>query len=460
MNKESRTSHTVVVIGAGAAGLSCSRVLINAGFKVICLEARERVGGRVFTMSLSGIPVDLGASWLHGAGDENHLHSLATQLNLHLHSTAGDESSLYDHSLELPFALFDVNGRRISITDASNAEEKLTLCLRQAAQLGLKLNHCDDKSLIDLLNIAQTLNPSLVPSSDDELAIFSWMLARIEGWFGADCSSISGASFSNETIHSGGHSLVIDGFNKIINSLSKGIDVRCHNICKSITCTDCDCVVTTADGSVFPCDAVVVSVPLGVLKASEGDLGAISFNPPLPFWKRFAINSAGFGVYNKIAMIFDRIFWPHDAEFIGTVALTTSACGYFLSLYPSTGIPILIYMNSGALSENMELLDNAEQISIALGHLKNMFGDVPEPKETLLTRWGSDPFARGSFTFEKVGVNENFYDELSRAVHSRIFFCGEHTNAAQPGSVHGAASSGVRAAKEVIESLSDVTVST
>ncbi|GMP26780.1 hypothetical protein CsSME_00003074 [Camellia sinensis var. sinensis] len=103
---------SVIVIGGGISGISAAHILHNASFKVILLESRDRIGGRIHTDYSFGCPVDMGASWLHGVCNENPLAPLIRGLGLTLYRTSGDNSVLYDHDLE-SYALFDMDGRQV-----------------------------------------------------------------------------------------------------------------------------------------------------------------------------------------------------------------------------------------------------------------------------------------------------------------------------------------------------------
>ena len=99
--------------------------------------------------------------------------------------------------------------------------------------------------------------------------------------------------------------------------------------------------VTTVEGKVFEADAVVIAVPLGVLKAN-----LLHFEPRLPEWKEEAIADLGVGNENKIALFFEKVCWP-NVEFLGVVAPTSYGCSYFLNLHKATGHPVLVYMPAG-----------------------------------------------------------------------------------------------------------------
>jgi len=91
---------TVIVIGAGFGGLAAARFLHNSNLKVVVLESRDRIGGRVYTDYSFGFPVDMGASWLHGVCKDNPLAPVIGKLRLPLYRTCGDNSVLYDHDLQ------------------------------------------------------------------------------------------------------------------------------------------------------------------------------------------------------------------------------------------------------------------------------------------------------------------------------------------------------------------------
>ncbi|CAN1229382.1 Polyamine oxidase 2 [Linum perenne] len=110
--KRQRATPSAIVIGGGVAGLAAGRALRDAGFQVVLLESRDRIGGRVHTDFTFGFPIDLGASWLHGVCDQNPLAPLIGRLGLPLYRTSGENSVLYDHDLE-SYALFDMEGNQV-----------------------------------------------------------------------------------------------------------------------------------------------------------------------------------------------------------------------------------------------------------------------------------------------------------------------------------------------------------
>lgn len=132
-------------------------------------------------------------------------------------------------------------------------------------------------------------------------------------------------------------------------------------------------MVTIEDGRSFVADAAILTVPLGVLKAK-----LIEFEPKLPDWKLSAISDLGVGNENKIALQFDKVFWP-NVEFLGIVAPSSYACGYFLNLHKATGHPVLVYMAAGRFAYDLEKLSDESTADFAMSQLKKMFPDATEP---------------------------------------------------------------------------------
>lgn len=132
-------------------------------------------------------------------------------------------------------------------------------------------------------------------------------------------------------------------------------------------------MVTVEDGRCFVADSAIVTVPLGILKA---DL--IEFHPKLPDWKLSAIADLGVGNENKIALLFDKVFWP-NVELLGVVAPTSYACGYFLNLHKASGHPVLVYMAAGRFAYDLEKLSDEAAVNFVMLQLRKMFVDATKP---------------------------------------------------------------------------------
>lgn len=132
-------------------------------------------------------------------------------------------------------------------------------------------------------------------------------------------------------------------------------------------------IVTIDNGTNFVADSVIITVPLGVLKAN-----LIKFEPELPEWKASAISDLGVGIENKVALKFDKVFWP-DVEVLGMVAQTSYSCGYFLNLHKATGNPVLVYMAAGRFAYDIEKLSDEEVVNLVMCQLRKMLPEAAQP---------------------------------------------------------------------------------
>ncbi|KAL8143812.1 hypothetical protein V2J09_016844 [Rumex salicifolius] len=146
-----RPTRSVIVIGAGMAGLAAARALYDASIQVVVLESRNRIGGRVCTDYTLGFPVDLGASWLHGVDTENPLAQVIGKLGLPLYRTSGDNSVLYDHDLE-SYALFDTDGKQVSHDLVAKVGEIFKMALQETEKI--REEYEDDMSVHQAFSIA------------------------------------------------------------------------------------------------------------------------------------------------------------------------------------------------------------------------------------------------------------------------------------------------------------------
>lgn len=209
----------------------------------------------------------------------------------------------------------------------------------------------------------------------------------------------------------------------------------------------------------FRADAVLVTVPLGVLKQ-----GNIDFRPPLPERHLSAVRRMGFGVLNKCIMVFPYSFWDsteNSEDSFGSVR-TEHKDGrgnmfLFYGYHFISGGATLIGLVAGSAAEEAEGQRPGEQAATMLAVVREVFekGDVtvPSPLHVVCTRWRADPFARGSYSSISRGAAGLDYDILAENVGGRLFFAGEHTWRQHPATMHGAFLSGIREAANICQYL-------
>lgn len=404
----------VVIVGAGFAGLAAARRLTDSGVRVTVLEARDRIGGRTRTDTSLGVPIDLGASWIHGTED-NPLTALADEIGATTVETDFED-----------FVLVDQRG----IVDEDLAAAVSADWPRISDALEVRSENAgDDETLADgLAGIANLDDP-----------VVAWIVAsQTAGEYAADPDQLSLRWFGSESEMDGPDVLLPGGYTQLSRHLAQGLTVQLGTVVTRISHGGPQVRVETTRGAVSA-DRVIVTVPLGVLKAQT-----VTFEPPLPQEKADAIERLGFGLLNKVVVAFDRPFWPEDRPMIGLVGphqpLTDLVNGLLF-----TGEPLLIGLRGGAAAWSRESLSDKETVAQVVAAL-----DAPEPTRALVTRWAADPYARGSYSFIAVGSSPDDMRILGEPVNDRLLFAGEATNPEFFGTVHGAYLSGTREADRLL----------
>jgi lysine-specific histone demethylase 1 len=329
--------------------------------------------------------------------------------------------------------------------------------------------------------------------SPEERRVLAWNLKNIEYALGANAKDLSMKFWDIDERHAfeGDHVLLRQGYSSVIDHLLQLLKkhearFRCllnfpvgsieynrktttqpyidvpNSREKLIELSD-TCCVTSQDGSrCVKSDFVVSAVPLGVLKSSIQQNNFLRFNPPLPFLKRDAINSVGFGLLNKIYLQFAHPFWEtvlgeHQSQFGNASGLHPHHYMFVdigkTLLRDGKSPAILMTLVSGKEAVVCEKLSDEALVEQLMEVLRSLFSliDVPEPVAFKITRWGSDPFARGSYTFLAPGTTDQDFEMLQSPVNGngdslqlegteimRLFMAGEHTTALHPSMAHGA----------------------
>ncbi|PON56416.1 FAD/NAD(P)-binding domain containing protein [Parasponia andersonii] len=335
------------------------------------------------------------------------------------------------------YALFDMDGNQVPQELVTKVGEAFESILKETDKVRQEFS--EDMSIRRAFSIVFDRRPEL---RLEGLAhkVLQWYLCRMEGWFAADADTISLKSWDQEELLPGGHGLMVRGYLPVINTLAKGLDVHLNHRVTKVVRRYNGVKVTVENGKTFVADAAVIAVPLGVLKAK-----IIKFEPKLPDWKEAAIADLGVGIENKIALHFEKVFWP-NVEFLGVVAETSYGCSYFLNLHKATGHPVLVYMPAGQLAKDIEKMSDEAAANFAFNQLKKILPDASDPIHYLVSHWGTDINSLGSYSYDEVGKAHDLYERL-RVPVDNIFFAGEATSMDYPGSVHGAFATGLMAAE-------------
>jgi len=446
----------VIVIGAGMAGLSAAISLLHGGVDVIVLESRNRIGGRICKGDGFDVPVDLGASWIHGIL-ENPLADLATKLSLKV-----DISHNPCLTTESYFRIFDSDGKEFDQAQEKRVREYFDLLNKESKDLIQKLPN--DSSLGELYNSFSNSYPNFSNFSPKEVQFLNWLKAGIEGWENCSLSQLSARGhFGEDTSYfQGGDGFVVDGYFNLVNHLAKELmdsnRILLSHIVKRVQ-YDGQQVLVETDHAKFVGDYVLCTVPLGVLKSKS-----IEFDPPLPPWKQLSIDRIGFGLMNKIILEFDELFWNPNDSGIGYVSEDPNQFNFFLNMWNLLRKPILICFVTAETARKIERFTDNEVASRVLKVLEKICSTInkrPLPRlvRCLVTRWLEDPFARGSYSFLSVGSDRSDIASLARPINEKVFFAGEATFDSI-GYAHGAYASGQRESKSILSILANKNSST
>jgi monoamine oxidase len=399
---------------------------------VTVLEARDRIGGRASTNDSLGVPVDLGASWIHGI-DGNPMTELAR--------AAGVELVLTRDSA---YATFDADGRRL------NANEDDLLYSHYQAILGKAVRSTDDPSRESVAAaFARTLaaggQDAVPPHGLDARLVkryLAWILATEVGLdWAADLDQLSVGAQNDGDDYTGAWAQLVGGYRAVLAPVAATLDVRLGE--RVVAVEVGDRVTVRTDASSHVADRVILTLPLGVLKS-----GDVRFSPALPAATQGAIDRLGMGDFFKVAMRFPTMDLPASIDWFGRLGET--AFLEWVNLTPVTGVPTLVGFAGGSVARRLETMPRDAAVLEALASARAAIGaDLPGPTAAVVTGWASDPFARGSYSFLAVGSSAADREALSEPVGDRLFIAGEAVDRRYPATVHGAWASGMAAARQL-----------
>tara|TARA_B100001939_G_scaffold340677_2_gene349158 strand:- start:30066 stop:31388 length:1323 start_codon:yes stop_codon:yes gene_type:complete len=413
----------IIVIGAGMAGLTAARKLQDSGYSVEILEARNRAGGRMWTDTSLGIPLDLGPAWVHGAEKSNPLASLVRQHSIGTFTSDSDSVALYHGGREISDASYE------AIDEATQDFMESARRLKKGASAG------------------ESMERTLDELPEDESALVQmgvrWNFAsEVEIELAADAKELSLKYWDEDYAFSGPEWLLKPGFGALAQKLAAGLTIRTGVSVKTVRKTATGVGLDTSAGS-FECDTVVVTVPLEILRK-----GAMRFEPGLSQKKLHALKRMRMGTMNKVALAFDRNFWPAEIHRMGN--LKEGPIMEYWNMAPVHGKPVLVALSAGSFARSLEAMSEPGIQDLVLSDLRSMFGKVPEPRGMIRTKWYSDPYTGGSYSMIAAGSSVEDFETLADPDDDRIFFAGEACNSRYPGTLHGALISGQKVAEHIV----------
>ena len=432
----------VVVIGAGVAGLACAQALCEAGLRVTILEARSRVGGRIWTVypSLTNAPVELGAEFIHGLPRE--VWQIVERAGLQTHELTGNRWRLEQARLAPMSGSWDLIDSIFRRIDESAPDQSFQDFLEHA---------CGDLPQHTRIEAA----------------------AYVESFHACNASRISAHALarwhrSDREIQGHQGFRFPKGYEGLVRALVAAskpdlLTVRLNTVVTEITWNPGTVEVTAKSPeqqhASIRAEAAVITLPLGVLQAPLGTSGAVCFRPELTE-RAAALKQLEMGAAIRLVLCFRHCFWT-DPKLVRSPMPDMSFLSSSEELFPTwwssvfAGTAMLTGWSGGVRAEQLSGLGTAALMERGLEALQHVFGIPLETlrdlvQESFVHDWQSDPYCRGAYSYALAGGREAAR-RLAAPVGNTLFFAGEATDCSgHNGTVHGAIASGQRAATELL----------
>ena len=431
----------VLIIGAGAAGLMAARELAKNGQQVSILEARDRVGGRIYTINnhSCGIPCEAGAEFIHGK----------LPVTLELFKEAG-------------LAYEATAGNFYQVTNGKWHQERAFV--ENEALLEERL-----KNLKENITISEFLNREFKGKEYEDLK--QSLQSYVEGYYSADPARTGALSFYKEWQSEDEEQFrPKESYGKMVEYLynevvKAGGIVQNETIVKEIRWLKDQVEVLDERHHIYVARKVIVTVPLGVWTAPEGEKGAIKYTPSLDD-KNEASKQLGFGSVLKVLMQFKEPFWENEKLMKGNInstkdfsfAFADASIGTWWTQLPKH-VPVLTGWVAGPKATAFAGMTDEAIVEKAIDSLTTVFNLTNDQIRELVQQWNvfnwtTDPFTRGSYTYSTPETAEA-RKVLAEPVEHTLFFAGEALyDGPEMGTVEAALTSGKQVAQQVLQSLS------
>jgi monoamine oxidase len=421
------TDPQVVIIGGGVAGLTAARELTAAGARVLVLEARDRLGGRVLTHHTADGPVELGAEFVHGAFPE--ILTVVEAAGLRLREGGRGAPGRTAAGQRQPVDYFAAMDRLLALAAVGAADESFQQLVTRAA-----------------------VEPDIKTQA----------LRLVEGYHAADPARMSVQALirntaADERPGADRQFRFAEGYDGLVTAIRQRIDarlcdVRCNVVATAVEWRRKRVLIRTTAGVEFTAPQAIVTVPLGVLKA-----GVLHFTPALT-GKEQALRTLEMGAAVRVSLCFETEVFATQARLADDGFLLTGEPpfpAWWVSRPPP--FPVVTAWAGGLHARALAGLSEAQRVRIALDAVTQVLGiDPARPHQGLRGGfshdWLADPFSRGAYSYAAVGGSVAG-EELAVPLEGTLFFAGEATESdGQNATVHGAIASAQRVAKEVLRS--------
>jgi monoamine oxidase len=442
-------SRSVVVVGAGIAGLSAAWKLGSAGCPVTVLEARDRIGGRIWTVPERnvGFPIELGAEFIHGRPPEI-FHPL-NEAGAEVREVEGRSWCAFEHQLRFCEFWSRVESILNKMDDSVPDESFLDFLKRTSS-----LSDNDREARERALGYVVGFN-----AADPALVGVHWLVKQMR----AEEDSEGDHSFRAAN----GYLDLLDAFERRI-AACPNVKVHTQAVVQQVRWEQGTAEVvarTPAGARRFTASRTLITLPLSLLKTPRGEYGGVDFDPSLPAEKIAALHKLEMGKVIRIVLCFRDRFWdsiapPNSNATLSDMGFLFSDDGWFPTWWTSTPrkTPVLTGWAPFRCAEKLSgqsrefviehgLETLSALLKVDLGMLRN------ELQDAYFHDWQNDPFSRGAYSYGGVG-SDGAPEVLASPLAGTLFFAGEATDVTgNNGTVHGAMASGYRAASQILQTF-------
>lgn len=426
----------VVVVGAGLAGLSCARELTKNSLRVLVLEARNVIGGRVYTNNtFSEQPIELGAELIHGT---SILHQYLSEINSTVQPVytwaQGDGGPHPEEKVNGGCGYYYIGAESLLLSYDSV-----------------------DPDFIHLNRVLQEMKPDI--SSNE--SVYEYLLNNHvsermiplanAGYANTLCSHLSllpryqTAEVMNGFNGEGSELVCIDGYDHLLTHLRKNIEIWTNWPVKSIKWKPNEVRIISENGDEIITKRIVCTPSVAVMKD-------ILFDPPLSERRNRIYQCIRMEPCIKIALRFHTRFFPED--FHGMICSDCPVPEFWSITRKESNEYIMMAFATSTYATHLSNMNQTELRTTILSQLDLIFGNGKTPAtdsyiNMVVQDWTKDRFIKGGYSSPSFNVSSEDREYIASSIKNTLFFAGEYTCSDRYMVMQSAIESGIRASKEI-----------